>query len=326
MIRDAYCARADVRTKGSKLAKLLAAVLASAALSLGLAAAPSVGTQGQALADSYTYTITLYAGNGTLSGPDGTTDSVSVGQLAYGDMTSIVLDNASKDNTATVLLDGVEYTVRPNDDRYYPKGIRLAGQNEQEIAKPAITVTESQQYVIAYGLMQDRVGYTVEYVDANGNALAESKTFYGNVGDKPVAAYQYVEGYIPNALNITGTLSANEADNVFRFVYAPLPAGEDMYEYASNAQALVTGPSVALEEAEAANLDGADAEAVATEPIELIDLDDDETPLASGDAEGAATAASDDGVAMPAWPLGLGLAVVAIALFVLAFAIRRRSE
>ena len=65
------------------------------------------------------------------------------------------------------------------------------------------------------------VAYTVNYQDASGNSLAESQTFYGNVGDKPVVAYRYVENYIPDALALTKTLSDNESENVFTFTYTP---------------------------------------------------------------------------------------------------------
>ena len=65
------------------------------------------------------------------------------------------------------------------------------------------------------------VAYTVNYQDASGNALAESQTFYGNIGDKPVVAYRYVENYIPDALALTKTLSDNESENVFTFTYTP---------------------------------------------------------------------------------------------------------
>ena len=65
------------------------------------------------------------------------------------------------------------------------------------------------------------VAYTVNYEDEQGNKLAESQTFYGNVGDKPVVAYRYIENYVPQALALTKTLSDNEAENVFTFKYAP---------------------------------------------------------------------------------------------------------
>ena len=41
--------------------------------------------------------------------------------------------------------------------------------------------------------------------------------------DRPVIAYQYIEGYQPQAYNLTKTLSKDPAENVFTFIYSPLP-------------------------------------------------------------------------------------------------------
>ena len=82
-------------------------------------------------------------------------------------------------------------------------------------------VTGDQEYVVAYGIKGDQVAYTINYQDANGNKLADSQTFYGNVGDKPVVAYAYIDGYTPEYRNLTKTLSANAAENVFTFNYLP---------------------------------------------------------------------------------------------------------
>lgn len=82
-------------------------------------------------------------------------------------------------------------------------------------------ITGDQEYVVAYGIKGDQVAYTINYQDANGNKLADSQTFYGNVGDKPVVAYTYIDGYTPEYRNLTKTLSANAAENVFTFNYLP---------------------------------------------------------------------------------------------------------
>ena len=82
-------------------------------------------------------------------------------------------------------------------------------------------VTGDQEYVVAYGIKGNQVAYTINYQDANGNKLADSQTFYGNVGDKPVVAYTYIDGYTPEYRNLTKTLSANAAENVFTFNYLP---------------------------------------------------------------------------------------------------------
>ena len=154
-------------------------------------------------ANGYTYKVTLSAGNkGTINGQ------------AKEERDSLVAGS-----TVTFNLKDVQVT----DDKYYIKGIRLSGRdNEEALASPVLdNVTGDADYVVAYGIKKDMVAYTVNYQDASGKALAESQTFYGNVGDKPIVAYQYIENYIPDALALTKTLSNNVSENVFTFTYKP---------------------------------------------------------------------------------------------------------
>lgn len=101
------------------------------------------------------------------------------------------------------------------------KSVSSGRDNSEALAAPAFRVNGDADYVVAYGIKGDMVAYTVNYEDEQGNKLAESQTFYGNVGDKPVVAYRYIENYVPQALALTKTLSDNEAENVFTFKYAP---------------------------------------------------------------------------------------------------------
>lgn len=154
-------------------------------------------------ANGYTYKVTLSAGNkGTING-----------------QAKVERDSVVAGSTVTFNLKDVQVT----DDKYYIKGIRLSGRdNEEALASPVLdNVTGDADYVVAYGIKKDMVAYTVNYQDASGRALAESQTFYGNVGDKPIVAYQYIENYIPDALALTKTLSNNESENVFTFTYKP---------------------------------------------------------------------------------------------------------
>ena len=150
----------------------------------------------------YTYKVTLSAGNkGTINGQN-----------------KIEQTNIASGSTVTFNLNDIQVT----DDKYYVKGIRLSGRdNDEALAAPSFTVDKDADYVVAYGIKGNMVAYTVNYQDASGNSLAESQTFYGNVGDKPVVAYRYVENYIPDALALTKTLSDNESENVFTFTYTP---------------------------------------------------------------------------------------------------------
>lgn len=156
-------------------------------------------------AEPYTYTVNLYAGNmGTVDGGS----VVKLTDLALG--TEVRLDNVS---------------IQVADDKYYVKGVRLSGRdNSPMFSGYRFMVKKDVDYVVAYGIIANRVAYTVNYQDVDGNTLSPSKTLYGDIGDKPVVAYEYIENYVPQALALTGTLSANEAENVFTFTYTP---GED---------------------------------------------------------------------------------------------------
>ena len=156
-----------------------------------------------ALAVEETYQIRIYAGNvgATISGG-------TVLQLTgtYGENITFSPD----------------WVQLPADSKYYVRGVRESGLDNNTVSNNVIHVTEDADYVVAYGIRGKLVAYTVNYVDTNGNTLAPSQTYYGNAGDKPVVAYLYVDGYQPQAYNLTKTLSENEASNVFTFVYTEI--------------------------------------------------------------------------------------------------------
>lgn len=174
--------------------------------------------------ENYDYTVTFYAGNqGVFSGTQGLQinskgdvsissqeDRISISGLTRGDVVSFDI------NQGAVSLN--------EESKYYVQGLRMSGRdNDEQMEEPAFWVTGDEDYVVAYGIRGDMTSYTVNYVDENGNELAPSRTYYGNVGDRPVVAYLYMEGYNPEALTLTRTLSANQADNVFTFEYRTNP-------------------------------------------------------------------------------------------------------
>ena len=143
-----------------------------------------------AKAFSYTYTVSFSAGGqGSINGgvqvrkASGNEASVSVSAkgdkiivtgLEYGDVISC-------DAQGSVALN--------ENSKYYVKGIRLSGRDNNTVAQSAFFVSGDQDYVVAYGIPGELAEYTVNYVDTDGNKLAESRTYYGNVGDEPVIAY-----------------------------------------------------------------------------------------------------------------------------------------
>ena len=199
-----------------KYKKLFVSLLAAAVLTVGSAFSVMA-------ADTYTYKVTVYAGNkGTIDGQE----QKEITGLSLG--SQVILDINS---------------VKVTDDKYYVKGFRLSGRdNEEALATPTIEVDGDVDYVVAYGIKGDMVAYTVNYQDANGKTLADSQTFYGNAGDKPVVAYKYIENYIPQALALTKTLSDNESENVFTFTYTP---GETdrIVETTTTVTTIVPGPN-----------------------------------------------------------------------------------
>ena len=108
--------------------------------------------------------------------------------------------------------------TQSNNEKYYIKGIRESGKDNNTVGLSGFLVQEDADYVLAFGIKGELVEYQVRYVDENGKELAKSESYYGNAGDKPVIACKYINGYLPNARNITGTLK-NDKSNVFEFVY-----------------------------------------------------------------------------------------------------------
>ncbi len=155
----------------------------------------------------YTYKVRFFSGaQGTINGNEvAVLDGIKYGQRVTFNQRDVVL----KDNS-----------------KYYIKGIRESGKdNNTAGSMSSFTVTGDMDYVVVYGILGNAVAYTVNYVDEDGNALAPSETYYGNVGDQPVVAYLYIDGYQPQAYNMTATLKQNAADNVFTFTYTPLTIG-----------------------------------------------------------------------------------------------------
>ena len=127
------------------------------------------------------------------------------------------------DMTEVTIAEGDEWN--PNDfvipessidEGYYFKGYHVAG-IEGEVAGAQI-IKEDTVFVASYGAANKLVEYYVNYVDDSGNVLHPRATFKGNVGDKPVVAYVYIDGYTPEVKNYTGTLSEDTVTE-FTFVY-----------------------------------------------------------------------------------------------------------
>lgn len=274
-------------------------------------------TAGTALAagEEYTYTLRFSTGvQGQFDGTAGltvsnadaavvqTADEIIISGLFAGDVVSF---NAQ----AGVDLDA--------DSKYYVQGVRLSGRDNNTVAASSIVVDEDADYVVAYGIKGEMTSYTVNYYNEDGEELAASDVFYGNVGEKPVVAYKYIDGYVPQVYGYTKTLSANGAENVFTFVYeeAPeptiitIPAEDDDDQATGGDDANVPGEGDDDGQTQGGDdvqtPGGAEGEDDGTpgEGDQVVDLDE-ETPQANIDADGAAKAA----------PMAAGIAIAVVAV------------
>jgi hypothetical protein len=174
---------------------------------------------------NYTYTVKIYAGNqGHFTGTEGlevecnsNTGQESISEDINEDCLVVSGLHAGDQVSFDALAGSVELEA---SDRYYIRGIRESGRDNSTVSGSAFTVDEDKNYVVAYGIRGEMVAYTINYQDGNGKTLAVSRTYYGNVGDQPAIAYLYIDGYVPQAYNLTKVLSANAAENVFTFRYS----------------------------------------------------------------------------------------------------------
>lgn len=180
-------------------------------------------------ADDYTYRVTISGGNQG--------EGSETVQVKYGD---------------TITIDpGI---IKIKNDKYYLKGFHVAGQESPVVQAGDIpAIHEDLDLVATYGIRQSMVKYTVRYVDQNEQELINAKTFYGNVGDKPVLAFTMIEGYKPDAYALTKTLSENEAENQFVFSYSKTQ--EEEPEENSGSEEQEPGDNESGEDSEAGNED-----------------------------------------------------------------------
>lgn len=170
---------------------------------------------------SYKYEVTVYAGN---QGAFADASAVRVedpGAVITQNGDKIVVSNITP-GTHISIDAAAQGKVSLTNEKYYVKGVRISGRDNSEYNNPGFAVDSDVEYVVAYGIAGNLVSYTVRYEDESGKELAPEATYYGNVGDKPILAYTFVDGYEPQAYNLTKTLSENAAENVFTFVYRPV--------------------------------------------------------------------------------------------------------
>lgn len=269
--------------------------------------------------DPYEYTIKVYAGL------EGHFESPSIGTVSDGGKTLTIKSKPTVDPITKavtfeqVTIDQSTTGFKLDNTEYYLRGFRQTGHdNDEEMSAPTFKVDQDIAYEAAYGLKGGMVKYTVHYQDEDGIDLIASEEFYGRPGDKPVVSFRYVDGYQPNAYNLTKTLSATESQNVFIFTYSQNPAG------GGGGAAGAGGAGAGAGAGAGTNI--GDGAAPGAGPADVIDLDDNDTPT-TDNPDG--TSDIDDGQTPKTnWAvIGGGAALVAaIAAAAIALARRRRDE
>ena len=140
--------------------------------------------------------------------------------------------DGKKDPIVTVVEPGYEWSGSDFDygqraasdtDKYYVRGIREAGRDNNttnNLINPSFIVDRDIDLVVAYGVKGSDVTYKINYLEYGSNKkLMEPQTYHGNIGDKPVVAYLYIDGYVPQYKNVTGTLDADPTKNEWTFYY-----------------------------------------------------------------------------------------------------------
>lgn len=264
---------ADLRS-GSAARALLAVFFTSALVFFGMP-----GTMpAQVYADDFTYHVTVSGGlHGTVNGAS----QVDVDIAPGGEFNP---------NDYTVALNS-------GDDKYYFKGFHVSG--IEGVLTGAQKVNEDKVFVATYGIRGDLVEYTVHYVDADGNKLRADSVFHGNPGDKPVVAYQYIDGYLPQAYNLTATLT-EDGPNEFTFKYAVnenagtddngAGGAQDNAGAGAGSTAGAAGTSSQTAAAGTGTAGGADGYG----PAQIIDLDEEDAPQADGEQNGDDEVIPDD--------------------------------
>ncbi len=167
---------------------------------------------------------------GSVSGGDVSGGDVSGGdaldeQYNYYRLIIEEFEKANPDATQPIPKRQCEILFRI-ESKYYIIGTRESGKdNDSAEAKWAsVPVEHDADYVAGYALLKDSVEYTVRYVNSAGVTLRDDDKYRGTIGDKPVVSYRYFDGYQPQAYNLTKTLVADASENIFTFVYSPVPA------------------------------------------------------------------------------------------------------
>ena len=241
-----------------------------------------------AFAEEGVYKVTVYAGN------RGTTPTGEKYEVTH-----VYAANGDNQVNLSSLIDN-KYVNAEYKDKFFIRGIVEAGYDYSVdgLSAPNVLVDSDKDFVLVYGVYGDVVQYTVRYITADGVALATETVGYSNAGEQIIVGCKDVTGYLPQAYNLAKTLDVDESKNILEFIYTPIPADTEPQQGQP-----VQEPN--------ANVEGDYNIEQIPQPAQIINLDEEEVPLANLDAN------KDRDWKALAKPLIIGGVILLIGLFAL---------
>ncbi len=285
--------------------------------------------------ESYPYVISLYSGD--IGDFDETPEKIEVDPgtsvllSLSGDVLSITVGDGDEKTYTVQIPQETDMDGNPIESKYVALGLKETGNDKSEtiVSENISELDEDKSYVISYGIRGTLVNYTVKYVDTEGNQLHAPDTYQGKVGDKMIVAAIPIDGYLPKALNVSKTLSADESENVLKIVYRAVDNTTTEYEYeyevvpggggGGGGGGGETTPAPSGEETPA--------------PEEPIEIDDQDTPQAAPEKpeetkpEEEHVEVEDEKTPLSTYLLiGTGIGMLAIIMFFLLLFFKRRRQ
>ncbi len=315
-----------------KFVKLLGALV----LSVGMLVSPVMAEEADS--DPYTYTVRIYRGNHGHFASDPDAEYIEF-ERGYG-------EELPAYNVQDLIVANAD-----NDKPYVPSTIKLSGEDVLETENLYLggtKVTSDQDYVVTYSLLLDPVEYTINYMDVETGQPIEgmaSSKYTGNLGEQIVLSFPYIEGYSPQALNGRITLKEGTSHN-FNFWYEPvegptvIPGNattvtDTETETVTTTPGTITTPGTTTPGTTTPGADtttpGGDdtttpggEDTTPNEPQDVIDIEDDNVPLAGPDAN-EPTNNADAGMSLPA-KLGLGAVLVLLVAGIIYFLVKKKKD
>ncbi|WP_300940025.1 hypothetical protein [uncultured Dubosiella sp.] len=296
-------------------------ILGALVLCLGMLTAPVLAEETENT--PYTYTVRIYRGNHGHFKSDPGAEYIEY-EVGYNEPIPSLNVND--------LVEIDQDVAKP----YYPSGIKESGKDLLTASSYLgnTSADEDKDYIISYGLLLDPVEYTINYLDVNGNVLSEPSRYTGNVGDQIVLSYPYFEGYVPQANNARFTLTQDGTNN-FNFYYEEgegptVIPGTTTTVTDTETETVTTTPGTTTPGADTTTPGGDDAttpggeDTTPNEPQDVIDIEDDNVPLAGPD-ENEPTDNADAGMSLPA-KIGLGAVLVLLVAGIIYFLVKKKKD